>query len=476
MYKRNQLAHNIGYATLRVNALPRALRSWLLWAPLLSPTPRLALRHLRLRSTTDWSQVQILNGERAHIFLMRRIFRDALNTVLQKLGFPWLTPHPTKSTKEIGYFQKSISQNDLYEMYKRNQLAHNIVFAVALDAFSAAFIVKTPDGETSEELNEKVQALYASVIHLPLLKCYIYARLYGSAGLLIGYRDARKFEEPADPRDRIEYLFAIPPKWVSQKVAVKDNAGNVTIPPELEYYELSTPYLKIHASRLVHLQPLSIEEDLDGESVLYPIFDVLTVLKNTDWSIGQTMFRHGAGFTTVVAGDGASQEQIDAIDDSVTEINAKTVITFPPGCKIDTHRPGALDPEPYYSVISSQIAGGANIPVSILLGAQKGALEAATKDRKDYADMLASIRAAVITPALTEILKKFQASGQLPRQEFVIEWAAPDIFLIDTARGNLYNARAKTEEAKAELLRAQTKQVERGLPVIRAIGGDREEL
>ena len=407
---------------------------------------------------------------------MRRIFRDALNAALQKLGFPWLTPHPTRTTQEIGYFQKAISKTDLYEMYKRNQLAHNIVFNVAVDALNASFTVKSPSGEDLKELNDKVQSLYATQIHLPLLRCYTYARLYGSAGLLIGYRDARKFEEPANLQDKIDYLFAIPPKWVNQKVAVKDSAGNISLPPELEYYELSTPYLKIHASRLVHLQPLSIEEDLDGESVLYPIFDVLTVLKNMDWSIGQTMFRHGAGFTTVVAGEGASQEQIDLIDESVTEINAKTVITFPPGCKIDTHRPSALDPAPYYSVIANQIAGGANIPVSILLVAQKGALEAATKDRKDYADMLSSIRASVLTPALMQILKRYQLAGQLPKGEFVIEWAAPDIFLIDVARSNLYEARAKTEEAKAERLRAQTKQVERGLPVTRAPGGDREEI
>jgi len=402
---------------------------------------------------------------------MKHIFCDALYSALQKLGFPWLTPHPTKTTKEIGYFQKTISSNDLYEMYKRNQLAHNIVFNVAVDALNCAFTVKSPGGEELKEFNDKVQSVYAAEIHLPLLRCYTYARLYGSAGLLIGYRDTRGFEAEANEKDKIGYLFAIPPKWVSQKVAVKDISGNVTIPPELDHYELSTPYVKIDASRIVHLQPLSIEEDLDGESVLYPIFDVLTVLKNMDWAIGQTMFRHGAGFTTVIAGEGSSQEQIDAIDASVTEINAKTVITFPPGCKIDTHRPSALDPEPYYSVISNQIAGGANIPVSILLGAQKGALEAATKDRKDYADMLSSARAAVLTPALFLILKKYQASGQLPFKEFVIEWAEPDIFLIDTARADLYAARAKTEEAKAALLRAQTEQVLKGEKVA-ALGGD----
>jgi hypothetical protein len=356
-------------------------------------------------------------------------------------------------------------------MYKRNQLAHNIVFSVSLDAFNANFVVQDHKGEVNTVLNERVHELYDLHIHLPLLKCFVYARLYGSAGLLIGYRDAKKFEEQANPHEKIEYLFAIPPKWVTEKVAVKDSLGNISLPPELDYYVLATPYLKIHASRIVHLQPLSIEEDLEGESALYPIFDALTVLKNMDWSCGQTMFRHGAGLVTVVAGEGSSQEQVDAIDETVTEINAKTVVTFPPGVKIETHRPSALDPAPYYSVISNQIAGGANIPVSILLGAQKGALEAATKDRKDYADMLASMRATVITPALTALIQKFQLSGQLPKGEFKIVWEPPDIFLIDVARGALYTARAETEKAKAALIRAQTEQVLKGEEV-KALGGD----
>jgi hypothetical protein len=68
---------------------------------------------------------------------MHRLFRDALIIVLQKLGFPWLTPHPTKTSREIGYFQKAITPNDLYEMYKRNQVAHSIVFDVAYDALAA---------------------------------------------------------------------------------------------------------------------------------------------------------------------------------------------------------------------------------------------------------------------------------------------------------------------------------------------------
>ena len=202
---------------------------------------------------------------------MKHFVRDALNSALQKLVFPWLTPHPTKTSGEVGYFQRIISNSDLYEMYTRNQLAHNIVFDVAYDAFSAGFTVTTLDGEENQELNKPAQELYALMIHQPLLKAYLFARLYGSSGILLGYSDTRGFEKVANNMDKIDYLFAIPNKWIQERVAEKDNAGNTVIPPKLAKYSLSNPSVDIDASRLVHLQPLSIEENLDA-SLAHPPF------------------------------------------------------------------------------------------------------------------------------------------------------------------------------------------------------------
>jgi hypothetical protein len=54
---------------------------------------------------------------------MQHIVCDVLNTALQKRGFPWLTPHPPKTSREIGNLQKAITVNEFYEMYKRNQMA-----------------------------------------------------------------------------------------------------------------------------------------------------------------------------------------------------------------------------------------------------------------------------------------------------------------------------------------------------------------
>ncbi len=53
---------------------------------------------------------------------------------------------------------------------------------------------------------------------------------YGSGGILLGYRDTGGFEKVANTRDKIDYLFSIPNKWIQERVAEKDNAGNTVIP------------------------------------------------------------------------------------------------------------------------------------------------------------------------------------------------------------------------------------------------------
>ena len=397
---------------------------------------------------------------------MRKLFRDALNSALTKLGFPFLTPHPTKTGKEVGYFQTKITDSDLYSMYKRNQLAHNIIINVAYDVFGSGFKCVTLEGEEDKEFNAEVQLIYERFIHYPLFKTYLQARLYGSGGLLIGSNDSNSFDKPAKDEDKISYLYSIPHEWVSNMAPEKDELNNITVPQKLAYYELK--YLKmtstkIDVSRLVHIQPSSIEDNFEGESALHCVFDVLTVLKNMDWSAGQAMFRHGGGLTTIIPGDDATQDQMDLIDEIVTEINTKTILTLTPGCSIDHDRPGALDPEKYYNVVTAQIAGGSNIPVSILMGAQAGAVEASSKDRKDYADFIHAIQVNDLSLALIQIIKRFQASRQISKtDEFLIQWNTPSIFIIDAARGKLYEARAEHERAKAQILQLKLSEQQGG--------------
>ena len=107
-----------------------------------------------------------------------------------------------------------------------------------------------------------------------------------------------------------------------------------------------------------------------------------------------------------------------------------------------------------------EIAAGANIPLSILMGTPKGARESSQKDRKDYADFLTGIQKNVLTVPLQEIIHGSKRLGSSPNADFLIQLNTPSIFLSDVARGTLYEAQAETEKAKAERERAQARLIQ----------------
>jgi hypothetical protein len=404
--------------------------------------------------------------------MRKRFFRDSL----QKIIFPWLTPHPVNTGSEVGDFQITISDENYKQVATRNQVGFNIIYNVAQDAVIGGFSCVDEKDELLEDFNKKVQAIYEKEIEQPLLVAFARARLYGSAGILIGFESSKMLSRKHIYGNRVEYLYALPDRIIASKNAKTNLQGETEFPLELDNYTLNsykngeidgsrlvhiqpftieddyegTPTLnsykngEIDGSRLVHIQPFTIEDDYEGTPTLEAIYDLLTVLKNADWSLGQNIFRHSSGLTFITPGDGSTQTQIKAISDVVSNVNAKSIITLVPGCSVTSAPASALSPAQHYDVLMGQISAGCNIPVSILTGAQSGQ-GVSENDRRDYGDFLSALQKSCLTPALRRILDLYQESKQLPKQEFKIKWNLRSIFMIEEARAKLYDARTDVD-------------------------------
>lgn len=381
----------------------------------------------------------------------KHFFRDSL----QKLIFPWLTPHPVNTGLDVGDFQITIADADYEQVSKRNQVGFNIIYNVAQDAVMGGFQCVDEEDKLLVGFDKEVQKLYKGEIEHQLQVAFAHARLYGSSGILIGFESSRNLSVKHIYGNRIRYLYALPERLIASRNAKTNDQNQMEFPLELDNYELrSYRNGKIDSSRLVHIQPFMIEDDFDGTSTLEAVYDLLTVLKNADWSLGQNLFRHSSGLTFIVPGDGASQEQIDQIADVTTNTNAKSVVTLVPGCSVITVPASALSPGQHYDVLMGQISAGCNIPISILTGAQSGQ-GVSENDRRDYADFLSGIQNSCLTPALKQILELYQESKQLPKQEFKIKWNLRSIFMIEEARAKLYDARTEVEKVKASEVEAR---------------------
>jgi hypothetical protein len=159
--------------------------------------------------------------------------------------------------------------------------------------------------------------------------------------------------------------------------------------------------------------------------------------------------------TVFIAPDSSDpQAQIDAIDELATDINAMTAMTMPYGTEVFIEKGAGLNPKEYFEAALQMISIGSRIPVSILRGSVAGSLTSSEKDRKDYFELLDNIQKEILTPALTDILHRFQASGQLPKQEFLVKWDRAPIWEIEEQRSKLLVAQTELTEAKTEATRA----------------------
>ncbi len=331
--------------------------------------------------------------------------------------FPWLMAASglAKSSKSNG-FQLSIVDQEYLAMVQRNQAGHAIVVDVASDAFT---------GFVCDPIDEIVQSVYDEKIAKPLTEAYTFCRMYGYCGLLVGYAGEQDLSMPPDRSSRVEYLQPIPKPWIDE-IVYKKQDGYASLPLEASGYKvnISSKPQTIDAGRMILLSnPVLDAGSIEGEPSIKCVFDLLTVLKSMDWGIGQAMWRHGGGLTAFVVPESRNQqEQINAIDEMVTDINSMTTLTLPAGTQMISERPGSLDPSPYYQVVIQQLSLGTRIPVSILIGAQAGTLSASMKDRHDYYELLGDIHDDVLTAALTDVLTRLQESGQLPDGRFEVIW------------------------------------------------------
>lgn len=381
----------------------------------------------------------------------RTIIKDAAAL----LGFPWSKPaEPSSRSTTSSGFVEAITTADLKEMYQRNQAAHAVVSDVAADAM-VKFTCTDPKGEELESFNAEVQVIFQKFIQKPLLQSLKFTRRDGNCGILVGYADNNVVKNEVTGTPKVTYLQPIPKSWTNEIVPRKDKDGYLLLPLQLDHYSIhiGTQEKDIHGSRIVHLRNPSLEEEsLEGESSLICIYDDLAVLKSMTWGTGQAMWRHGGGLTVFIAPEGSDDEQaqIDAISDVATDINAMTVLTMPAGTEVVTGAPGALNPAEYFDTCLQMISIGSRIPVSILRGSVAGSLTSSEKDRKDYFELLDNIQKEILTPALMDLLKRFQASGQLPDQEFLIEWERTPIWEKEEQQSKLLVAQTELTEAKTE--------------------------
>jgi len=309
---------------------------------------------------------------------------------------------------------------------KREPVAHRIVFTVAHDIFDNWFEVELlEEGVDKEKFNEAVQKVLLLLNAKDVFtQAAVFERAYGWSMAVLGYQDkAPTLKDPVLSPEKIVSLEACSPPMITKvEIDANKNSPRFGLPEIYKVKLTETEEGEIHYSRVIHFATRKIEPGYKGISVLEPIWDDLTVLRNIRWGMGQTMYRYGSGFPVVTV-KGATKEQIDQYKREWGPLTAQTSMWADENTTIEFKGLAgrALDPEPYYLPIMENISAGTSIPMAILRGAQAGQLAGSEVNEREYFKLISDCQSRY-EPGIMDLIDCLMETKQIPDVHYKINW------------------------------------------------------
>jgi len=331
-------------------------------------------------------------------------------------------------------FGMALSEADLLFAVRREPVANRIVFQVAHDVFDNWFRVEEvsekPDAGFDKEVQKTLSALNAKAVFTQFA---VYERLFGWAIIALSYVDYGKgLDAPVSNPKEILEIFPFSTLQFTVQSSDEDTdteSARFGLPI---YYTLrrdKAGQSKLHFSRVIHGATRLLDHPYKGMSVLEPVYDDLTVLRNIRWGLGQTLFRYGSGFPDVEV-KGAKRKQLDDLEASqqFKNLQARTYFLHSDDTKLDFKGVAgkALNPEPYYMPIMENIAAGTGLPLAILRGAQAGALTGSEVNEREYFKLISDAQSRY-EPAIRQLIDALLDCGQIRfkynvQREYRIVW------------------------------------------------------
>lgn len=322
---------------------------------------------------------------------------------------------PRSGTSNGGEYGADIT-NDLRTFAAtREPVAYRVTFTIAHDIFDNWFrLSKSETDEESEAnntLNKTVQAALKKVnAKREVTIAAIYEHVYGWSIIVKGYVDrAADLSAPVQDAKELRELKAYAPTQITKVDEVKtEDDPRYGLP---EYYHIKrvglAKDLKVHYTRVIHCATRLLDHDWKGKSVLDPIWDDLTVLRNIRWGMGQTMYRYGSGFPDITF-TGAELDDINTWEASgaFADINNKTYFAHSDKQTIEFKglQGKSLDPMNYYLPPMEHISAGTGVPLAILRGVQAGALTGSEVNQSEYYGLISDEQTAW-EPIITQIIE-----------------------------------------------------------------------
>ena len=349
-------------------------------------------------------------------------------------------------------FGDPIDTSDLLFGAKREPACYRAVFQVAHDIFAKWFKVvdvsKKPNPDFDSSVQKVLSALNAQEVYT---RAAVFERLFGLSIIAMTFLDYSKdisspVENPQEIRDLWPYsVLSVDVQSVDEEKDIESPRFGLPVLYTLRREGIGQA--KLHYTRVIHLATRLLDHRYKGLSVLEPMFDDSTVLRNIRYGMGQTMFRVGSGFPDVEI-QGANKTKLDELDASqqFKSLHARTYFLHNEKTKLEFKGVAgkALNPEPYVNSCMEQLSMATSIPLAIMRGAQAGALAGSDVNEREYFKFISDLQASY-EPAIWQLIDLLMETGQIPKvEDYKIEWNGGfELNEIDRAAAALNNARAE---------------------------------
>ena len=318
---------------------------------------------------------------------------------------------------------KILSYDEMVRIYKNKRMAQNVIDIPAQDAtreWITIDVEEDSDGSVEKTILNELDRLDAQEVFRDFIA---YERLSGDGFVNIGMSGggSPQSEVNLDSIEKVEFLQAFSRDFILD--AEKDlNPLSKTF-QDFKYYDVDIGRgeegqaengQQVHPSHLLHMQSRSVETEDWGIPLLKSVYDALTILDSTAWSLGQIAY---ASTFKVFKSAGVDVSDLDEWKNLNKffegEFNTSTTAVIGKDDELTHEGPGGDLPNLHDLVkfVWEYLAGCSRIPKSHLMGQQQGTITGGQYDSVNYYMRIAAMQENFLKNPLDKLITYIINSG-----------------------------------------------------------------
>lgn len=347
-------------------------------------------------------------------------------------------------------YTHEVSFTDCYTMYSRFGIANAVVKMIVDKCWQTApKVCNDPEGHEETQWEREFSVLASRLELFERLRGLDWRqRVFRYAGLIMFVDDGKELNQPLVGRFKARNLVDVRPVIEGQLEPNQydDNpkSSRYGMPVTYQFNEQglgdknrqSGRSVEIHYTRVIIWAEGADDGTIYGTPTLEPIFNSLVTLERLIGAGGTGYWKAARQAMNLNVQKDANLQQLaaalgtdlaglpDAIDEQVDSFNRgfdKALMLQ--GIEAKTFDFSVPDPQQFFNAALSDVAAGAQIPLTILIGQQTGRL-ASDEDQSQWAQTAESRRQNWLNPSIKKTVQRFVELGFVsdPGADLCVEW------------------------------------------------------